>query len=80
MDLLTLDDLFTKRLFRIPDYQRGYAWTNKELDEFWEDLVNIPENKQNESNKEICHYTGMITVTKADLSANEENDKWNNEQ
>lgn len=80
MDLLTLDDLFTKRLFRIPDYQRGYAWTNKELDEFWEDLVNIPENKQNDSNKEIYHYTGMITVTKVDLSTKKEIGKWNDEQ
>jgi uncharacterized protein with ParB-like and HNH nuclease domain len=22
----SLDSLFTEKLFRIPDYQRGYAW------------------------------------------------------
>ena len=78
MDLLTLDDLFTKRLFRIPDYQRGYAWTSKELNEFWEDIVNIPDKRY--SNNETCHYTGMITVTKVDLSNPAECNKWIDEQ
>ena len=78
MDLLTLDDLFTKRLFRIPDYQRGYAWTSKELNEFWEDIVNIPDKRY--SNNETCHYTGMITVTKVDLSNPAECNKWTDEQ
>jgi uncharacterized protein with ParB-like and HNH nuclease domain len=27
--LLTLSKIFTERLFRIPDYQQGYAWTDK---------------------------------------------------
>lgn len=26
MNFLTLQQIFTNRLFRIPDYQRGYAW------------------------------------------------------
>ena len=27
-DLISLSKLFDKRIFRIPDYQRGYAWEN----------------------------------------------------
>jgi uncharacterized protein with ParB-like and HNH nuclease domain len=36
--LLTLSKIFTERLFRIPDYQRGYAWTDKQLRDFWNDI------------------------------------------
>ena len=51
----SFDTIFTKKIFRIPDYQRGYAW-NKEpqLSDFWADLINLPEDKD--------HYTGMITL------------------
>ena len=34
-----LDSSFKEKLFRIPDYQRGYAWGREQLDAFWEDLV-----------------------------------------
>ena len=33
--LKSLSKLFSDNLFRIPDFQRGYAWTQKEVDEFW---------------------------------------------
>lgn len=26
-DLVTLSEIFDKSIFGIPDYQRGYAWT-----------------------------------------------------
>ena len=39
--LLTLSKIFTERLFRIPDYQRGYAWTEKQLKDFWSDLEQL---------------------------------------
>ncbi|EHQ1141114.1 DUF262 domain-containing protein [Campylobacter jejuni] len=25
-------------IYRIPDYQRGYAWQKEQLEDFWEDL------------------------------------------
>ena len=49
-----LDSLFTEKLFRIPDYQRGYAWRREQLDAFWEDLVNLPTGR--------FHYTGVLTL------------------
>lgn len=52
--LLTLSKIFTERLFRIPDYQRGYAWSEKQLNDFWSDLEQIKE-KEN-------HYTGVLTL------------------
>lgn len=49
-----LDSLFKEKLFRIPDYQRGYAWRRQQLEDFWEDLINLPEGRS--------HYTGVLTL------------------
>ena len=35
-DPKSLDSLFKEKIFRIPDYQRGYAWKEKQLKDFWE--------------------------------------------
>ncbi|MCY4041399.1 MAG: DUF262 domain-containing HNH endonuclease family protein [Gammaproteobacteria bacterium] len=51
---ISLDSLFTEKLFRIPDYQRGYAWGRSQLDAFWDDLVNLPDGRS--------HYTGVLTL------------------
>ena len=55
-DLYSLQDIFNQRLFRIPDYQRGYSWTEQQLNEFWEDVINLPLDRE--------HYTGMISLKK----------------
>lgn len=39
-------------IFRIPDYQRGYAWQKQQLNDFWEDLINLNSSRK--------HYTGLI--------------------
>lgn len=49
-----LDSLFKEKLFRIPDYQRGYAWQKEQLEAFWEDLVNLHPSRS--------HYTGVLTL------------------
>ena len=50
----SLDKLFKEKIFRIPDYQRGYAWQSNQLTAFWEDLVNLPDSRS--------HYTGVLTL------------------
>jgi uncharacterized protein with ParB-like and HNH nuclease domain len=52
--MLTVKEIFGNRLFRIPDYQRGYSWEKGHLEDFWQDLSNLQKNK--------VHYTGMISV------------------
>jgi hypothetical protein len=52
--VLPLRALFAGRLFRVPDYQRGYAWTRRQLEDFWRDLeVLRPEGE---------HFMGMLVV------------------
>ncbi len=50
----SLDSLFNQKIFRIPDYQRGYAWQREQLKAFWEDLVNLSNGRS--------HYTGVLTL------------------
>lgn len=50
----SLDSLFKEKLFRIPDYQRGYAWQKPQLKDFWEDLINLSGDRS--------HYTGVLTL------------------
>lgn len=54
--LTSLIGLFNNRIFRIPDYQRGYAWGKHELEEFWDDLRNLNLGKMD------YHYTGLLTL------------------
>ena len=53
-DLKPLQDFFKNRVFRIPDYQRGYAWGEGQLEDFWQDLKRIPDGRN--------HNTGQITL------------------
>ena len=59
-DLISLSKLFDKRIFRIPDYQRGYAWGESQLLDFWDDLLNLTEDRY--------HYTGMLSLKKLNRS------------
>ena len=52
--LLTLSKIFTERLFRIPDYQRGYAWTDKQLQDFCNALEQLGIDHN--------HYIGVLTL------------------
>ena len=64
-ELLTLSKLFNERLFRIPDYQRGYAWGEQQLEDFWSDLNQIAEGRN--------HNTGVQTLENV---PKELSDKW----
>lgn len=52
--LNSLSKIFNERIFRIPDYQRGYAWKTRQLKDFWNDL-NVLEDGKN-------HYIGVLTL------------------
>lgn len=50
-----LQKLFNGDFYRIPDYQRGYAWGKEQLGDFWQDLENSKGHK---------HYTGVLSLEK----------------
>ncbi len=65
-DQKTLSEMLPTTYFRIPDYQRGYAWTVKQLDDLWSDLVSLPENAR--------HYMGTLYVERGFQRAS--SDRW----
>lgn len=68
--LNSLSKIFTERLFRIPDYQRGYAWTELQLKDFWNDISQLEVGKN--------HYTGVLTLEEAptEITAGWQEDQW----
>ncbi len=50
----SLEELFNNRIFRVPDYQRGYAWEWQQVEEFLADLELLSPNRR--------HYTGTIVL------------------
>lgn len=69
MEAITLHKVFSQGYFRIPDYQRGYSWNEKQLNEMWDDIEDIRED-EGEFKK---HYTGTIFLEKSKPS---ESEKW----
>lgn len=56
MDKKNLSILFVESLFQIPNYQRGYAWEDKQIREFIEDVDALVEEPN------ANHYTGTIVT------------------
>ena len=70
-NLNSLNQLFTHRILRIPDYQRGFAWgKDDQILDFWEDLRYLDDAR--------VHYTGLITLEPVqDIDASKwEDDAW----
>lgn len=49
---MTLSKFF-QDYYIIPDYQRGYSWQDKQIEDFWEDITSAIEKK-------LKHYFGTV--------------------
>jgi uncharacterized protein with ParB-like and HNH nuclease domain len=66
--LQSLTEMFNNKFFRIPDFQRGYSWGNEQLEDFWEDLINLKEDN--------IHYTGLLTVEPIEKKSVKKAEQW----
>jgi uncharacterized protein with ParB-like and HNH nuclease domain len=66
--LQSLTEIFNEKLFRIPDFQRGYSWQEPQLEDFWDDLVNLKEDN--------IHYTGLLTIEPINKKYIQNIEKW----
>lgn len=55
--LQSVQHVFSHRLFRIPDYQRGYAWHHQQWIDLLEDLELLAEGRD--------HFTGTLVLCRA---------------
>jgi len=56
MEKIRLSNLLEGKIFQIPDYQRGYAWEEKQLKDFTQDIDALIDDKI------VSHYTGTIVI------------------
>jgi hypothetical protein len=56
MNKKTLTSLFAESLYQIPDYQRGYAWEEKQWKDFIQDIDALVDEQV------ASHYTGTVVV------------------
>lgn len=66
--LQSLTEIFNEKFFRIPDFQRGFSWGKDQLEDFWEDLINLKD--------ESIHYTGLLTIEPVKQSSVKNLEKW----
>lgn len=63
MNKKTLTSLFAEAIYQIPDYQRGYAWEEKQLKDFIQDIDALVDEQV------TSHYTGTVVVYNAKSAA-----------
>lgn len=51
---ITMQELFDRKVFEVPDYQRSYSWELKQVREFLEDIRFMSPNRR--------HYTGTVVL------------------
>lgn len=67
-DIITLRQLLSNdHTFRIPDYQRGYAWDN-EFSVLWKDVLRLHRTNNRK------HYTGMLALEQITEESIQENE------
>lgn len=66
--LISISEIFNNRFFRVPDFQRGYSWEWVQLHVFWNDLINLKDEK--------IHYTGLLTVEQVNKKEVSDIEKW----
>ncbi|CAI2554837.1 hypothetical protein LAKU_13c00270 [Apilactobacillus kunkeei EFB6] len=55
-DVKTMDSLFRENNFNVPFYQREYAWKKDEIDDLWNDLMDVVNGYQE------SHFFGQIVT------------------
>ncbi|WP_024114066.1 DUF262 domain-containing HNH endonuclease family protein [Helicobacter pylori] len=60
MELLDLDGVIEKGVFEVPSYQRGYAWQDGQLEDFWNDLEHVSKLGDK------FHYMHSLTLRKSE--------------
>ena len=72
-DTVNLINLFRDKMFRIPNYHRGYSWGERQLNELWDDITDITRGADG---KYINHYTGTIFLKAMSFSEIPETERW----
>ncbi len=68
-ELLLLPEIFDTHLFTIPDYQRGFAWEKKQVNDLLKDIEHLMKDA-----KDLRYFTGTLVLSRSNDGQNEEYD------
>ena len=57
-NLLSFQEIVKGKSFKIPEYQRGYAWDSGQVKDLYEDI----ENLISDTSKDSKHFTGTVVA------------------
>ncbi len=60
MDKTTLEKFFAQKKFRIPPYQRDFAWQLENVDDLWDDIKDALDSR-------TSHYLGTFVLAKGNV-------------
>ena len=70
---VNLQELFSNKVFRIPNYQRGFSWEDRQLKDLWDDINDIARD---DDGNYISHYTGTIFLSATNRNDIRDNELW----
>ena len=70
-NVFTLQKTFESKVFKIPDYQRGYAWEEQHLLDLWEDIEFLASGKKHYTGNLVLQRLSGVSVQAADGSRHE---------
>ena len=70
---VNLGTLFAQKAFRIPQYQRGYAWGEKQWEDLWDDIWEIEKDKNGTYRP---HFTGSIALKRIERTLIPKEELW----
>jgi len=56
---VSVERLFIDTIYQVPEYQRAYSWTKKQLEDLWEDL------EETFASDKANHFMGTLIITSA---------------
>jgi len=69
-----LGELFQSSVFKIPRYQRGYAWESQQVQDLLEDIQYSYEERQTEESPNFTHYFGTLVMLDRGIESTANND------
>gem|GEM_PF-3043160 len=62
-DSLALAQLFGQFEYIVPEYQRGYEWTDEQLEQLWKDVCKTRDANRRERRADVeAHFLGAVVV------------------
>lgn len=74
VDQMTIGEMFTGSVFRVPKFQRGYSWEKSQVRDLLEDLEYTYRQRYEQKRPGFKHYFGTIIIQEQGMKQTQAND------